>query len=60
MFVRAREDEELVSTLVWIGLVKEELKGFFELSFFAKRLDRVVVITGKGFDAGSSRVAKGH
>lgn len=62
MLLRAREDEQLVGTLGGIGLMKEELEGFFELSFFATRLDRIVVIMGKGcgFGVGAgSRVAKG-
>lgn len=62
MLLRAGENEQLVGMLGGIGLVKEELEGFFELSFFAKRLNRIVVIMGKGcrfrFDA-DIRVAKG-
>lgn len=62
MLLRAGENEQLVGTLGGIGLVKEELEGFFELSFVAKGLDRIVVIRGKGcrFKFGADiRVAKG-
>lgn len=52
MFLRAGEDEELVGTLGGIGLLKEELEGIFELSFFAKRLDTVVVVMGFRAKAG--------
>lgn len=58
MLVGAGEDEELVSVLGRVGLMRKELKSLLELALLAERLNQPVVLSARNGWSGGGRAER--